>query len=107
MGPAVSGRRNRVGSAFGGVGNTIGVGRVLYDDNFPIVPPDKCCIPARIDPVKLSIITIDGIHILIGETVDSDGNALVGTVATTAVELDAAAKIQSELLEFPIRKIPH
>jgi hypothetical protein len=37
----------------------------------------------------------------IGETVDSDGNALVSTAATTAAELDAAAKIRSELLELP------
>ncbi|KAK1609429.1 hypothetical protein QYE76_033102 [Lolium multiflorum] len=37
-----------------------------------IVPPDECWIPARTNPVKLSIVPIGGIHIFIGETVDSD-----------------------------------
>jgi hypothetical protein len=64
-----------VGCAFGGVGDTIAVGPVLYIGNFPIVPPNECWIPARIDPVKLSIILVGGIHIFIGETVDSDANA--------------------------------
>ncbi|KAK1681684.1 hypothetical protein QYE76_042532 [Lolium multiflorum] len=31
----------------------------------------------RTDPVKLSIVPIGGIHIFIGKTIDSDGNALV------------------------------
>jgi hypothetical protein len=49
----------------------------MYAENLPIVPEDKCWIPARTNPVKLSIIPIVGIHIFIGEIVDSDGNALV------------------------------
>jgi hypothetical protein len=65
----------------------------VYAGNFPIVPSDKCWIPASTDPVKLSIIPIDGIHIFIGETIDSDRNTLVSTASTTATELDAAAKI--------------
>ncbi|KAK1604842.1 hypothetical protein QYE76_028515 [Lolium multiflorum] len=56
---------------------TRSLGRVLYAGNFPIVPPDEFWIPARSNPVKLSIVPIGGIHIFIGETVDSDGNALV------------------------------
>ncbi|KAK1697276.1 hypothetical protein QYE76_013973 [Lolium multiflorum] len=68
------GGRNREGSAMGSYDDTIAVGRVLYAGNLPIVPPDECWIPARTNPVKLSIVPIGGIHIFIGETVDSDGN---------------------------------
>ena len=85
----------------GSYDDTIAVGRVLYTGNLPIIPPDECWIPARTDPVKLSIIPIGGIHIFIGETVDSDGNALVSSAATTAAEQDAAAKIRSEMQELP------
>nr|XP_051211181.1 uncharacterized protein LOC127328635 [Lolium perenne] len=60
----------------GSFNDSIAVGRVLYAGNFPIVPQDESWIPAKTDPVKLSIIPIDGIHIFIGETVDSDGNAM-------------------------------
>ncbi|KAK1601230.1 hypothetical protein QYE76_016758 [Lolium multiflorum] len=60
----------------GSFDDTIAVGRVLYAGNLPIVPPDECWIPAKTDPVKLSIVPIGGIHIFIGETVDSDGNPL-------------------------------
>ncbi|KAK1626875.1 hypothetical protein QYE76_001190 [Lolium multiflorum] len=60
----------------GSYDDTIAVGRVLYAGNLPIVPPDECWIPARTNPVKLSIVPIGGIHIFIGETVDSDGNPL-------------------------------
>ena len=77
----------------GSYDDSIAMGRVLYAGNFPIVPPDECWIPARTDPVKLSIIPIGGIHIFFGETINSEGNALVSTAATTAAELDAAAKI--------------
>ena len=72
----------------------------MYVGNFPIVPPDEFWIPARTNPVKFIIIPISRIHIFIGETVDSDGNALVSTAATSAAELDAAAKIRSELLDL-------
>ncbi|KAK1697110.1 hypothetical protein QYE76_013807 [Lolium multiflorum] len=67
--------RNREGSTFGGIGDTIAVG-ALARRNFPIVPEDECWIPAKTNPVKLSIIPIGGIHLFIGETVDSDRNAL-------------------------------
>jgi hypothetical protein len=82
-----------VGSAFAGIDDTVAVGRVLYVDNFPIVPPEECWILARTDAVKLSIIPIDGIHIFISETIDSDGNTLVSTAVMTPAVLDAAAKI--------------
>jgi hypothetical protein len=57
-------------------------------------------IPARTEPVKLSIILIGGIHIFISKTVDSDENALVSTATTTAAEQDATAKIRSETQEL-------
>jgi hypothetical protein len=56
---------------------------------------------ARTDPVKLSIVPIGRIHIFIGETVNSDGNALVCNADATIVELDAVAKIRSEMQELP------
>ena len=84
----------------GSYDDSIAVGRVLYAGNFPIVPPDEFWIPARTNPVKLSIVPIGGIHIFIGETVDSDGNALVSNADATAAELDAVAKIRSESQEL-------
>ncbi|KAK1668085.1 hypothetical protein QYE76_056244 [Lolium multiflorum] len=101
VGPEASGGRNREGSAMGSYDDSIAVGRVLYAGNFPIVPPDKFWIPARSNPVKLSIVPIGGIHIFIGETVDSDGNALVSNADASAAELDAVAKIRSESQELP------
>ena len=85
----------------GSYDDSIAVGRVLYAGNFPIVPQDECWIPARTDPVKLSIIPIGGIHIFIGKTVNSDGNALVSNADATAAEHDAVAKIRSEPQELP------
>src|SRR4051812_35432948 len=74
VGLAASGGRNRAGSAFAGVGDTVAVGRVQYlAGRYPFVPPDECWIPARTDAVRLSIIPIGGIHIFIRETVDPDG----------------------------------
>jgi hypothetical protein len=58
-------------------------------------------IPARIDPVKLFIVPISGIHIFIGEIVDSNGNALVSNTDTTAAEQDVVANIRSEMQEHP------
>ncbi|KAK1683497.1 hypothetical protein QYE76_044345 [Lolium multiflorum] len=100
VGPEASGGRNREGSAMGSYDDSIAVGRVLYAGNFPIVRPDEFWIPARTNPVKLSIVPIGGIHIFIGETVDSDGNALVSNADASAAELDAVAKIRSESQEL-------
>ncbi|KAK1645878.1 hypothetical protein QYE76_063683 [Lolium multiflorum] len=101
VGPTASGGRNREGSAMGSYDDTIAVGRVLYAGNMPIVPPDECWIPAKTDPIKLSIVPVGGIHIFIGETVDSDGNPLVSNADATAAEQDAVAKIRSESQELP------
>jgi hypothetical protein len=85
----------------GSFDDSIVVGRVLYAINFSIVPQDECWIPAKTDPIKLSIIPIGGIHIFIGETIDSDGNTLVSHTDATAAEQDAVAKIRSESHEPP------
>jgi hypothetical protein len=71
-------------------------GARLVRRKFPIVPPNECWISAKKDAVKLSIILIGGIHIFIGETVDSNGNAPVSTAATAVAELDATAKIRAK-----------
>jgi hypothetical protein len=39
-----------VGSAFTGIGDTVTIGRILYDSGFPIVPADNLWVPAREDP---------------------------------------------------------
>ncbi|KAK1695602.1 hypothetical protein QYE76_012299 [Lolium multiflorum] len=77
----------------GSYDDSIAVGRVCLRR--------KLSIPASTNPVKFSIIPIGGIHIFIGETVDSDGNALVSNADATAAEQDTVAKIRSEMLELP------
>src|SRR4051794_32233015 len=63
VGLAASGGRNRAGSAFAGISDTVAVGHVQYlAGRYPFVPPDVCWIPARTDVVHLSIIPIGGIH---------------------------------------------
>src|SRR3954452_14909455 len=102
VGQAASGGRNRAGSTFTGIGDTVAVGRVQYlAGRYPFVPPDECWIPARTDAVHLSIIPIGGIHIFIGETVDLDGTPLVSSPEPTANELVAAEQIRSEMPEPP------
>ena len=93
MGPAASGGRNRAGSAFAGIGDTVSVGRVQYYGRFPFVPPDECWIPARTNAVRLSIIPFGGLHIFIGETADHGGNSQVSSTDPTAEELVAAEQI--------------
>src|SRR4051794_30409712 len=97
VGQAASGGRNRAGSAFAGVGDTVAVGRVQYlAGRYPFVPRDECWIPARTNAVCLSIIPIVGIHIFIRETVDLDGTPLVSSPEPTANELVVAEQIRSE-----------
>jgi hypothetical protein len=57
-----------VGSTFAGIGNTVAIGRVLYDSGFPIVPADNLWVPARADPTQLTVVPIEDIHIFIRET---------------------------------------
>jgi hypothetical protein len=60
--------RIQAGSAFTGIGNTVAIGRVLYDSGFPIVPADNFWVPAREDPARFTVVSIGDIHIFIGET---------------------------------------
>jgi hypothetical protein len=45
MGQNASGARIQAGSAFAGIGDTITIGRILYDSGFPIVPTDNLWVP--------------------------------------------------------------
>ncbi|KAK1607805.1 hypothetical protein QYE76_031478 [Lolium multiflorum] len=76
----------------GSYDDTIAVGRVLYAGNFPIVPPDECWIPAKTNPVKLSIVPIGGIHIFIA-AVDSDGRTEQQPLATPKDNMKKAAEL--------------
>src|SRR3954466_12683723 len=102
VGLAASGGRNRAGSAFAGVGDTVAIGRIQYlAGSYPFVPPDECWIPARTDAVRLSIIPDGRIHIFIGETVDLDGTPLVSSPEPTTNDVGAAEQIRSETPEPP------
>jgi hypothetical protein len=68
VGQNVSGARIQAGSTFVGIGDTVAIGRVLYDSGFPIVPTDNLWVPAREDPARFTMIPIGDIHIFIRET---------------------------------------
>jgi hypothetical protein len=95
----VSGGRNRAGSTFAGIGDTVALGRVLYAGGFPIVLRDEFWIPSRERIIRHSIVPIGGIHIYIGETASS-GAEQVSFGEETAARLEAIAKIRSEMQEL-------
>jgi hypothetical protein len=68
VGLSASGAQIQAGSAFVGIGDTVAIGRVLYDSGFPIVPADNLWVPAREDPARFTVVPIGDIHIFIGET---------------------------------------
>jgi hypothetical protein len=68
MGQNALGARIQAGSAFASIGDTVAIGRVLYDSGFPIVPADNLWVPARENPARFSFVPIGDIHIFIGET---------------------------------------
>jgi hypothetical protein len=68
MGQSTSGARIQAGSAFAGIGDTVAIGRVLYDSGFPIVPADNLWVSARENPAGSTVVPIRDIHIFIGET---------------------------------------
>jgi hypothetical protein len=68
VGQNASGARIQAGSAFTGIGDTIAIGRVLYDSGFPIVQADNLWVPTREDPTQLTVVPIRDIHIFIGKT---------------------------------------
>jgi hypothetical protein len=68
MGHNASGAWIQAGSAFARISDTDGIGRVLYDSGFPIVPADNLWVPAREDPTRFTVVPVGDIHIFIGET---------------------------------------
>jgi hypothetical protein len=56
------------GSAFAGIGDTIAIGRVLYDSSFPIIAADNLWVPARENLARFTVVPIRDIHIFIRET---------------------------------------
>jgi hypothetical protein len=68
MGHNASGAWIQAGSAFAGIGDTVAIGRVLYDSGFLIVPTDNLWVPGRENPARFTVVPIGDIHIFIGET---------------------------------------
>jgi hypothetical protein len=68
VGQNVSGARIQEGSVFAGIGDTVAIGRVLYDSGFPIVPADNLWVPARENPTRFTVVPVGDIHIFIRET---------------------------------------
>jgi hypothetical protein len=95
VGQNASGARIQAGSAFAGIGDTVAIGRILYDSGFPIVPADNLWVPAREDPARFTVVPIGDIHIFIEETNPTPAMETnfwrIGTAQTpkqTAFELD-------------------
>jgi hypothetical protein len=95
VGHNASGARIQAGSAFAGIGDTIAIGRVLYDSGFPIVPADNLWVPTRENPTRFTIVSIEDIHIFIRETdptpateTDFPRIGMAETPKRTAFELD-------------------
>ena len=86
--------RIRAGSAFAGIGDTIAVGRVLYAENFPVVPNNECWIPARENVTQYSIVSVGDIHIFIGKISDQTVE-MTTSPARTTFELDTSAEDRS------------
>jgi hypothetical protein len=91
------------------IGDTIAIGRVLYDSAFPTIPADNLWVPARENPTRFSVIPIGDIHIFIGETNPTAAMETrfrwIGTVETsirTAFELDR----EEELFDLELFKLP-
>jgi hypothetical protein len=106
MGQNESGARIQAGSAFAGIGDTVAIRRVLYDCDFPIVPADNLCVPAREDPARFTVVPIGDIHIFIGETNPTPATetnfwriGMAETPKRTAFKLDTEE--ESSDLEIP------
>jgi hypothetical protein len=68
VGQNASVARIQAGSAFVGIGDTVAIGRVIYNSGFPIIPANNLWVPAREDPARFTVVLIGDIHIFIGET---------------------------------------
>jgi hypothetical protein len=106
MGQNASGARIQAGSTFAGIGDTVAIGRILYDFGFPIVLADNLWVPAREDPARFTVIPIGDNHIFIGETNPTPTTetnfrwiGMAETPKRTAFELDMEE--ESSDLELP------
>jgi hypothetical protein len=95
VGQNASGARIQAGSAFIGIGDTVTIGRVLYNFGFPIVPADNLWVPAIENPDQFTVVLIRDIHIFIRETdptpateTDFQRIGMAETPKLTAFELD-------------------
>jgi hypothetical protein len=106
VGQNASGARIQAGSAFAGIGDTVAIGRVLYDSGFPIIPADNLWVLAREEPAQFTVVPIRDIHIFIGETNPSPATEtnfwrvdMAETPKRTVFELDTEE--ESSDLELP------
>jgi hypothetical protein len=106
VGQNASGAQIQAGSAFAGIGDTVAIGRALYDSGFPIIPADNLWVPARKEPARFTVVPIGDIHIFIGETNPTPATetnfwqiGLAETPKRTAFELDTEE--ESSDLELP------
>jgi hypothetical protein len=109
MGQNMSGARIQAGSAFPGIGDTVTIGRVLYDSGFPIIPADNLWGPAREDLARFTVVLIGDIHIFIGETNPTPATetnfrriGMAETPKQTAFELD----MEEDSSDLELSKLP-
>jgi hypothetical protein len=118
VGHNASGARIQEGSTFAGIGDTVAIGRVLYDSGFPIVPVDNLWVPAREDHTRFTVIPIGDIHIFIGETYLTPATetnfrriGMAETPKWTAFELDTEEESSdlelSKLSRLDLKKQSH
>src|SRR4051812_22934884 len=75
---------------FAEIGKTIGIGRVLFSGNVPIVPPNEFWILAKTNPTRCLIVPIGDIHLFIGET--DSGTSSLGVRGESRPALNAYGK---------------
>ena len=73
----------RAEPAYGVIGDTVAIGRVLYAGNYPIVPNDEFWVPARENVTNLNIVPFGGIHIFIGYVPDQPISMTTSPARTT------------------------
>ena len=84
----------RAEPAYGVIGDTVAIGRVLYAGNYPIVPNDEFWVPARENVTNLNIVPFGDIHIFIGYVPDQP-IAMTTSPARTAFGPDTIAEVRS------------
>jgi hypothetical protein len=109
VGLSASGARIEAGSAFAGIGDTVAIGRVVYNFGFPIIPADNLWVLAREDPTRFIVVPIGDIHIFIGETNPTPTTktnfrriGMAETPKRTASELDT----EEDSFDLELSKLP-